>query len=126
MNDLFVSIVGFTICSCAIIFSGIKLAKYGDAIAELTGMGKAWIGLILMASVTSLPELFTGISSVAFVNEPDLAAGDVFGSCIFNLLILSFVDARIKKPLTSLVKSNHIFTGLLGIILIAISGYAIL
>jgi cation:H+ antiporter len=126
MNDLSLSIIGFSVCSSAIIFSGIKLTKYGDAIAELTGMGKAWVGLILMASVTSLPELFTGISSVAFVNEPDLAAGDVFGSCIFNLLILSFVDARIKKPLTSLVKSNHLFTGLLGIILIAISGYAIL
>ncbi len=126
INDLSLSIIGFLICSCAIIYSGIKLTKYGDAIAEFTGMGKAWIGLILMASVTSLPELITGISSVTFVNEPDLAAGAVFGSCIFNLLILSFVDARINSPLTSLVKSNHLFTGLLGIILIAISGYAIL
>ncbi|GAA4299315.1 hypothetical protein [Nibribacter koreensis] len=125
MESVYISIAGFSICTLAIILSGVKLTKYGDAIAELTGLGKAWIGLVLMASVTSLPELINGISSVAFLSQPDLAAGDIFGSCIFNLLILSLVDARIKKPLTSLLKSNHVFTGLAGIVLISVSGLAI-
>ena len=60
-----------------IIYSGTKLAIYGDAIAEKTGMGKAWFGLVLMASVTSLPELITGISAVVIVDVPDLAVGDI-------------------------------------------------
>ena len=30
---------------------------YGDMIASITGIGRAWIGLILMATITSLPEL---------------------------------------------------------------------
>ncbi len=98
MNSLFLSSLGFLVCTVAIVHGGAKLTKYGDAIAEITGWGKAWTGLILMASVTSLPELMTGISSVAIIGEPDLAAGDVFGSCVFNLLILSYIDARIKKP----------------------------
>ncbi len=34
----------FIICSAIIVFSGIKLSKYGDVIAERTGMGRAWIG----------------------------------------------------------------------------------
>ena len=66
-TNLYINMLGFTLCAAVIVFSGIKLAKYGDKIADLTGMGKAWVGLILMASVTSLPELITGISAVAIV-----------------------------------------------------------
>ena len=125
MTVLYLSILGFTTCAAVIIYSGTKLAQYGDNIAELTGWGKAWVGLILMASVTSLPELITGISSVAIVKEPDLAAGDIFGSCVFNLLILSVLDARIKQPLFSMVKSSHIVAAIFGIILLTVAGMAI-
>lgn len=120
------SISGFILCSAAIVYAGTKLSFYGDRIAELTGLGKAWIGLILMAAVTSLPELITGISSVAIVKAPDLAAGDVFGSCVFNLLILSLLDVFSKNPVTSLVRNTHVFAGACGIILITISGAGIL
>lgn len=125
MPDLYLNILGFCACAAVIIYSGTKLSFYGDKIADLTGMGKAWVGLILMASVTSLPELITGISSVAIVKAPNLAAGDIFGSCMFNLLILSVLDARIKKPLFSTVKSSHIVAAIFGIILLAVSGIAI-
>jgi len=125
MDSLYINIIGFAVCAAVIIFSGTKLSFYGDQIAELTGMGKAWVGLILMASVTSLPELITGISSVAIVKAPDLAAGDIFGSCIFNLLILSLIDARLKQPLFSMVKSSHIVAAIFGIILLTVSGLSI-
>jgi len=125
MNNLYLNILGFSACAAVIIYSGTKLAKYGDKIADLTGMGKAWVGLILMASVTSLPELITGISAVAIVHAPDLAAGDILGSCVFNLLILSILDARIKKPLFSMVKSSHIVAAIFGIILLTVAGMAI-
>lgn len=125
MENLYLSISGFLLCSAVIIFSGARLSFYGDKIADLTGMGKAWVGLIIMASVTSLPELISGISSVAIVKAPDLAAGDIFGSCVFNLLILSVLDARIKRPLLSEVKSSHIVAAVFGIILLTVAGMAI-
>ena len=120
------SISGFTLCAAAIVYAGTKLSFYGDRIAELTGWGKAWTGLILMAAVTSLPELITGVSSVAIVKAPNFAAGDIFGSCVFNLLILSLLDIFHKKPITSLVRNTHVFAGACGIILITISGAGIL
>lgn len=61
------NIAGFIICSSVIFFAGKKLSYYGDKIADITGLGKAWIGLILMASVTSLPALTVGFSSSAIV-----------------------------------------------------------
>jgi cation:H+ antiporter len=125
MNDLIINVLGFATCAAIIIYSGTKLSFYGDKIADLTGMGKAWVGLILMASVTSLPELITGISSVAIVKAPDLAAGDIFGSCIFNLLILSVLDARLKQSLFSMVKPSHIVAAIFGIILLTVAGMAI-
>ncbi|MEK7789952.1 MAG: sodium:calcium antiporter, partial [Planctomycetota bacterium] len=80
---------GFIVCTAVIVYSGTKLAKYGDIIAEKTGLGRMWIGVVLMASVTSLPELVTGISSVTYAGVPDIAVGDVLGSCVFNMLILA-------------------------------------
>ena len=123
---LFQSLAGFILCSAAIVYAGTKLSFYGNRIAELTGLGKAWIGLILMAAVTSLPELVTGISSVAIVKAPNLAAGDVFGSCVFNMLILSVLDAFHKKSITSLVRNTHVFAGACGIILFTICATGIL
>jgi len=118
-------VAGFLICAGLVIVSGIRLSFHGDRIAELTGLGKAWIGLVMMASITSLPELISGISSVAIVKEPDLAAGDIFGSCVFNLLILSLIDLRLHKPITSMVKTGHVVAGFFGTILITISALAI-
>jgi len=126
MSDLYLYMAGFIGCAAVIVFSGIRLTRYGDEIAVLTGWGNAWVGLILIASVTSLPELMTSVGSVILVQEPDLAAGNVFGSCVFNLFILSLIDVRIKQPITSLVKTSHLYAGLFGIILIAMSGLAIM
>ena len=121
-----IDIGGFLVCALVITFSGTELSKQGTRLAGLTGLSKAWIGLILMATVTSLPELVTGLSSVVVVEAPDLAAGNVFGSCAFNLLILSVLDLMVKKPITSLVKSGHVIAGSFSIILLAMVAIAIL
>lgn len=113
--------ISFLVCSAAIVYSGTNLARYGDIIAEKTGMGRTWIGLVLMASVTSLPELFTGISSVTIANAPDIAAGDVIGSCVFNMLILSVLDAFCRQsPISSRAHHGHVLSGSVGILLLSI------
>ena len=87
-------------------------------------MGKAWIGLILMAAVTSLPELMVGISSAVIIQSADLAVGDIIGSCAFNLGILSMMDIFTPKdrPLFSHVSKSHILAAAFGIILMALVG----
>ncbi|MEO8795193.1 MAG: hypothetical protein ABI390_06970 [Daejeonella sp.] len=110
---------GFAICMALIIYSGSRLSIYGDMIAELTGMGKVWFGLIMMAAVTSLPELFNGISSILIVKVPQIAVGDIMGSCAFNLLILAVLDFMVPdKPLSSVVTKSHVLAGFISIILI--------
>jgi len=118
MQALIFTIAGFIACSTIIIFSGAKLSKYGDIITSLTGMGKAWFGLILMSAVTSLPEFFTGVSSILIFHVPNIGVGDIMGSCAFNLLILALLDYFIpKKPLSSIVTKSHVVAGLFSIFL---------
>lgn len=118
--------LSFIICTSAIVFSGTRLARYGDIIAEKTGMGGTWIGLVMMASVTSLPELITGISSVTLAGVPDIAAGDAIGSCVFNMLILSFLDAFYSQcPISSRAHHGHVLSGSIGILLLGMVSISI-
>ncbi len=118
--------LGFILCTSVIVYSGTKLSKYGDIIAEKTGLGRAWIGLILMASVTSLPELVTGISSVTYAGVPDIAVGDVLGSCVFNMLIIAILDAIYRiMPISAKAHQGHILSAGFGIILLSIVGISL-
>jgi len=109
-----------------ILFAGTKLARYGDVIAEKTGLGRIWIGLVLLAAITSAPELVTGVSSAALVGLPNLALGILLGSCMFNLTILALLDILHRRtPFLSEVKLQHIASAGIGILLIAITGGSI-
>ncbi len=82
----------FALCVLVIFFSGRVVAKYGDVIALRTGLGRVWIGVVLLALVTSLPELFTGISAITLVDAPDLTVGNLFGANAFNLFNLALLS----------------------------------
>ena len=96
-------------------------------IAEKTGMGRAWTGLILMAGVTSLPELITGISSVTFADTPDIALGDVMGSCVFNLSLIALMDIlHGREPVLSKFQPGHTLSAAFSLILIGLVAVSIL
>lgn len=81
----------FIAAGAVVVVAGTALARYGDAIAHRTRAGRLWIGAVLLAGATSLPELGTDISAVR-IGALDLALGDLFGSSMANMLILAFVD----------------------------------
>lgn len=89
--------VEFLACAAVIVAAGYFLVRFGDVIAERTGLGRLWAGVILIATATSLPELFTGVSSVLIFDVPDIAVGSLLGSCVFNLLLLVILDFASKK-----------------------------
>ncbi len=57
------------ICGALITWADALLSKYGDVIADKTGWGRAWISAILITGVTSLPELASGVSAVAWLKR---------------------------------------------------------
>jgi len=115
----------FALCALVIVISGAKLSYYGDVIAERSGLGQAWVGVIAMASVTSLPELVTGVSA-SVIGAPEIAVGDVVGSCLFNLLILGVLDLLSPTPLFARLRPVHTLSATLGTLLLLAVAIAIL
>jgi len=117
----------FLLCLVIILFSGTKLARYGDIISEKTGLGRIWIGLVLLAVITSMPELVTSVSAAALIRLPDLALGTLLGSCLFNLVIIGLLDILHRPtPVLSKASSRHIASAGLEILLIAIAAGSII
>ncbi len=103
------------------------MAGAADIIAEKTGLGRSFVGVVLLATATSLPELGTGVSSIVLVGEVDLAAGDAFGSNLFNLLIIGLLDLYWRRgPILSSVTATSALVGMLGIVVISIALVAML
>lgn len=112
--------IAFFVSAAVIFHSGTRLSRYGDAIAEKTGLGRSWIGILLMAPVTSLPELVTGLTSVT-LGLPDIAVGDVLGSCVFNLVILASLDLVVRgKPISTKAHHGHVLSAGFGILLLTL------
>lgn len=107
----------FLISAVLIVLAAIKLAECGDAIAVRTKLGGMFIGTLLLAGATSLPELFTTLSSIN-QQVPELAAGNIFGSSMFNMLMLAVLD--LMNPRTRILRRvamNHALSAGLAVLL---------
>ncbi|MEW6657321.1 MAG: sodium:calcium antiporter [Thermodesulfobacteriota bacterium] len=112
----------FLLVAGVIAYSGTQLSRYGDILAEKTGMGRTWLGLVVLATVTSLPEMATGISAVLWVHAPDITVGDLLGSCVFNLLILAGVDLlHPPGPVLTAADRGHLLGVAFGIIMLGVT-----
>lgn len=86
----------FLVLAFLTIFMSIKLSYYGDVLGKQTKVGSAFVGGLLIASITSLPELVTCISAVAFDNL-ELSFGDIVGSDMFNIFVLAVYNIYFFK-----------------------------
>jgi cation:H+ antiporter len=115
-NPLLFPVLQFGLCAAIIFWSGARLSRYGDWIAVETGLGGTWVGLLLLAVVTSLPELIAGASAIVVFDVPDIAAGDTLGSCMFNLFVLALLDVREPDPLSARMHQGHVLSAAFGIL----------
>jgi cation:H+ antiporter len=117
----------FALCAALIAVAGTRLSRYGDVIAEKTGLSRSWIGIVLLATVTSLPELITGASSVTWAGAPDIALGDILGSCVFNLALLALLDFLNRdESVYSRASRGHILSAAFGVLLCGVIGFNLL
>jgi cation:H+ antiporter len=116
----------FILSSALLVFAATKLAEFGDVIAERTGLGRLFVGTLLLAGATSLPELLTSINALS-QGVPDLAAGNFMGSNMFNMALLGVLDmvgrqARVLRR----VAMRHALTAGLAILLAGLAVFFIL
>jgi cation:H+ antiporter len=118
--------VEFVVSAAAIVAAATQLAKYGDVIAVRTRLGGMFIGLLLIAGATSLPELLTTISSLS-QGVPNLAAGNLLGSNMFNMVLLAVIDlAGQQQRILRKAALKHALSGSLSVFLITLVVFFIL
>jgi cation:H+ antiporter len=117
----------FLVCAVLIARAGYVLSRSADALAEAHGWGRGWVGLALLATVTSLPELSSGISAVAFVGAPNLAVGNALGACVVNLLFLVVVDAlQREQPMYREASATHLLSAGFGVVMLGFVALSLL
>ena len=84
----------FLLSAVVVVAAAIMLAKSGEVIASRTKWGRLWVGALLMAGATSLPELVTNVVAVR-IGAPSLAAGNIFGANMLNMSNLALVVALV-------------------------------
>lgn len=115
------------LCAALILVAGTRLSHYGDVIARHTGLGGGWIGLVLMATVTSLPELVTGIASVTLADVPDIAVGNVLGACVLNLAMIVVLDALHRHAsIYQVASQGHALGAAFGVVMLGVVAFGML
>ena len=112
----------FTTAAAVVWIAGTQLARYADSISEHTGVGREFLGIMLLGGVTSLPELAVA-TTATFRGVPALSINDVLGSAAINVVILAVADAVSgRRALTSVQGSpGVILQGVLGVTLLGIA-----
>jgi cation:H+ antiporter len=118
-------VAGLLFCFVAIFVGGGFLTHLGDRISARSGLGHHVMGMIFLAAVTSLPELSAGLSAAGWSRQPDIAMGEVLGSCVFNLAILGAADLFSRRPVIGAHGSAPLLNGGTGMVLLATAAVAL-
>jgi len=111
----------FALSAVLVVVAAIKLAESADAISLRTKLGGMFIGTLLLAGATSLPELLTALASIS-QQVPELAAGSIFGSSMFNMLLLAVLD--LMHPRTRILRTvavNHALSAGIAVLLTSLA-----
>lgn len=117
----FVFIIAYIALTALVVWLSVLLGNYVDLMDKKSNISGAFIGGVLLAAVTSLPELFTSISAIWIVKDNNLVVGDILGSNLINLtflgLILLMFTNKFRK---SKIGENHKTTLLVAIVIYAL------
>jgi cation:H+ antiporter len=104
--SLWQAVVVFLVSAAVLVRAGASLAGYADQIAERMRMSRLFVGTLMLAFATSLPELVTDITA-ARADAPDLAVGDLLGSSMANMAILAIIDLLYRGRVWPSVELGH-------------------
>lgn len=91
-----VYLVMFFVAAYFMVYFAKRLTNSGEKLGSSMGLESSWVGILLLASVTSLPELITGIGSTLMGNH-SMAVSNIFGSNVFNIFIIFIIDIIVLR-----------------------------
>ncbi len=119
MPSLRTGIIGFSLAALVLVLISPYMVSSSSEIAEITGLGTGFVGSVLVAMITSLPELVSVIAAVK-IGAYDMAIGNLFGSNVFNMFALGLTDFFYPSGrFLGALDPQFALVGMLGLILTA-------
>src|SRR5690606_31506280 len=118
---LWLNLVLTATAAAAVWVAGTRLAREADAISKRTGAGEAFVGLILLGAIVSLPELSTSITA-SWMGNPSFAVSTLVGGIAAVMVALAVVDAIARdQPVSSDVRHPIVlFQGVLTVLFLVV------
>ena len=122
MNPIYWTLI-YAVLASLVVFLSIELSNLVDLLDKKTKVSGALLGGILLAGVTSLPELFTSLTGTLIVGDNRLVLGNIMGSDFFDIMIFGVIYFLFFKKFTQgKVGKQHYFTSLfIALMLIAVT-----
>lgn len=124
-QPLWLNLLIFAAGAVVIWLAGSRVSEYADAISDKTGLGSAFVGLLLLSIATGMPELGTTVAAASAGNAT-LALTNIFGGIAMQTAVLVIADLAVAGvalttivPDPVLILEGVLLTGLLGLILVA-------
>ena len=99
--------MGFFAAAAVVLVAAYFLALSADGIAEATGLGRSFVGVLLVSIVTTLPEASVTVTA-AMRKSYGLVIGNIYGSCAFNLFVIPIAGLFfVGGPLLGEMEDSH-------------------
>ena len=105
------------LAALAILAAGWALATAGDAISTQTGLGATFVGVVLVAASTSLPELSTSLGAVRHGNY-QMAVSNILGTNCLEVALFFVADMTYRGgPILGEADASALFAASMGIVI---------
>ena len=115
----------FGLASLVTLVAGVGLEQTGNDLADDLGMTGVVFGATILAAVTALPEVSSGIQAVR-MGAVDLAMSDIYGGNAVQLTFFLLADLLAGDPVLPQASAESLWLGALGALLTGIMIYGLL
>jgi cation:H+ antiporter len=90
------AVVVLAVAVTAIVVAGPRMARLADRLADITGLGEAFVGAVLVGAATSLPDILATVLPAAR-GLPDLAVNNALGGVLAQTAFLAIADLTYRR-----------------------------
>ena len=115
----------FLAASAVTLVAGVLLEQTGSELADDLGMNGVVFGATILAAVTALPEISSGLQAVR-LGSVSLAMSDIYGGNAMQLNFFLLADLLAGSPVLSAASAESLWLGALGAVVTAVFAYGLI
>jgi cation:H+ antiporter len=90
------AVIGLVLAAAAVMIAGPRMVRVADRLADVTGLGEAFVGAVMVGAATSLPDILATVLPAAR-GLPELAVGNALGGVLAQTAFLAVADLTYRR-----------------------------